>query len=376
MTKRMIIMLVAVGLILGAVFGFLAFKSYMMKKYMASMASPAQTVSTAKAAVTEWQSELRGVGSIRAVKGVDISSELSGTIEDIRFDSGDTVKQGDLLVKLRAEDDIATLRTLEAKAKLAEITYNRDVAQLKAQAVSQATVDADTANLANAKAEVDAQQALVDKKHIRAPFSGTLGIRMVDVGQYVQPGAVMVTLQQLDSLYLDFSLPEQAVSQLRTGQKITARTDTYRDKTFTGKIIAINPKVDPASHNIQVRAKLDNPEKLLLPGMYATATVRTGKPQPYVTVPQTAITYNTYGSTVYLVEDKGKNDKGETQLVARQNLVKTGETRGDQVAILSGVKEGEEVVSSGQIKLQNGTAIIVNNTITPKNDENPQPKDE
>lgn len=376
MTKRMIIMLVAVGLILGGVFGFLAFKQHMIKKYMSSMGAPAQTVSTTKATLLEWQSELRGVGSIRAVKGVDISSELAGSIEEIRFDSGDNVKQGDLLVKLRADDDIARLRMLEAKAKLAEITYNRDLVQLKVQAVSQATVDADTANLANAKAELDAQQALVDKKHIRAPFSGTLGIRAVDVGQYLEPGAVMVTLQQLDHLYLDFSLPEQAIAQLRTGQKIIARTDSFKDKLFTGKIIAINPKVDPASRNIQVRATLDNPEKLLLPGMYATATIKAGKPQNYVTLPQTTLSYNPYGNTVYLVDSKGKNDKGEPQLIARQSFVKTGQTRGDQIAILSGVKEGEEVVSSGQIKLQNGTPIIINNSIVPSNDENPEPKDE
>lgn len=369
-------MLVAVGLILGGVFGFLAFKQHMMQKHMSSMGSPAQTVSTTKATLSEWQSELRGVGSIRAVKGVDISSELAGSIEEIRFDSGDSVKQGELLVKLRADDDIARLRMLEAKAKLAEITYNRDLVQLKVQAVSQATVDEDTANLANAKAELDAQQALVDKKHIRAPFSGTLGIRAVDIGQYVEPGAVMTTLQQLDLLYLDFTLPEQAISQLRTGQKITARTDTYKDKLFTGKITAINPKVDPASRNIQVRAKLDNPEKLLLPGMYATATIKAGKPHNYITLPQTTLSYNPYGNTVYLVDNKGKNDKGEPQLIARQSFVKTGQARGDQVAILSGVKEGEEVVSSGQIKLQNGTPIIINNSIMPSNDENPEPKDE
>jgi len=374
MTKQMLIMFHGVVLILACV----AFYKIHDIQAMIAMQSniPRPTVSAIKAEFKDWQPQLEAVGSLRAAKGVDITGELAGIVEEIRFSSGGDVKQGSLLVKLRAEDDVAKLASLEAAAKLAEITYNRDKKQLKAQAVSQAVVDTDTAQLKSAHAQVAEQKAIVDKKFIRAPFSGHLGIRNIDVGQYLNPGTAIVTLQQLDPIYLDFYLPQQALAQVETGQVIHAKSDTYPGRTFEGKITAINPKVDTATRNVQIRAEIQNHDHALLPGMYATASINAGATTHMLTLPQTAITYNPYGNTVFILKEKSKDSEGKPQLTAQPTFVTIGETRGDQVQVLKGVKEGDLAVTSGQIKLQNGTPVIVDNSLAPKNDENPQPKDE
>ncbi len=374
--KRMLIMLAIVGVILGGIYGFQVFKGIMIKKYMASMGGQAQTVSTTVAAMQEWNSNLEAVGTLRAAKGVDLSTEVAGVVEEIHFDSGEEAKAGKLLVKLRADDDTAKLRSLEAAAKLAESTYQRDVNQLKIQAVAQATVDMDAANLASAKAQVAEQKALVEKKFIRAPFAGSLGIRKVDVGQYVSPGTAVVTLQALDPIYLDFYLPQNALARVKEKQTVLVKNSTYPDQKFTGTISAINSKVDEATRNVEVRVSLDNAEHLLLPGMYSTVSIDVGEPQQYLTLPQTAITYNPYGDTVFVVEEKAKEDGGEKQLTAQQRFVTLGPTRGDQVAILKGIKEGDTVITSGQIKLQNGSAVNVNNDVLPADQANPEPSNQ
>jgi membrane fusion protein, multidrug efflux system len=375
MIKRMAIMLVVVGLVFGGIFGFQAFKAKMIAKVMAAQGAPAQTVSTANAEYQEWQPRLEAVGSLRAVNGADLGLEVAGIVDEIHFNSGDDVEAGAPLLQLRADDDIAKLRSLEAAADLAQINYDRDRKQLKIQAVSQAVVDTDAANLRNAKAQVAEQQAIVDKKTIKAPFAGRLGIRAVDLGQYLSAGTTIVTLQALDPIYVDFTLPQQALDELKVGQPVTAVIDTYPGQTFTGVISAINPKVDTSTRNLQLRATLSNPDRKLLPGMFATVDIDTGAVRRYVTLPQTAITFSTYGDSVYIVEDKGKGPTGQPQLVARQTFVTTGPTRGDQVAILNGIKPGDTVVSAGQIKLRNGVPIQVNNTVTPTADASPTPAD-
>jgi len=369
----MIIMLVAVAVIFGLVFAWITFGHYMRDKFMHSMGIPPQTVSTMVASAQEWQPELNAVGSLRAVNGADLSSQVAGTVSAIHFESGAEVKAGTLLVELAQADDIGKLKSLQAAAALAQITLDRDQRQLKVQGVSQQTVDADLQNLKSAQAQVAEQQANVDYKNIRAPFDGRLGIRQVDVGQYLAAGTTMVTLQSLDPIYVDFYLPQQAVSALKIGLKVKAEVDTFAGRTFDGEITSVNSKIDPATRNVQIRATLKNPEHILLPGMYATVEIATGQPQRYITLPATAITYNSYGSTVFLVDDKGKDADGHPQLVARQVVVTTGLTRGDQVAVLTGVKEGETVVSAGQIKLRTGFPVIVDNTVTPKFDPHPVP---
>jgi membrane fusion protein, multidrug efflux system len=370
MIKRMVIMLIAVGVVLGGVFGFQAFKAAMIKKFMSSMSAPPQTVSVAKAEYSEWQPQIEAVGSLRAVRGADLSLEVSGVVDSISFNSGDDVEQGAPLLKLRADDDAAKLVSLQATAELNEITYERDQKQFKIQAVSQATLDTDVANLKNAKAQVAQQQAILDKKFLRAPFAGHLGIRQVDLGQYLGAGTTIVTLQALDPIFLDFFVPQQAVDQIHIGQAVTVRIDAFKDQTFAGEISAVNPKVDASTRNIQVRATLKNPDHKLVPGMYATVEIATGAPQKYITLPQTAITYNPYGDTIYIVDSKAGPD-GKPQRTARQTFVTTGATRGDQVAVLKGVEAGDTIVTAGQIKLHNGSPILIDNSITPTADASP-----
>ena len=371
MIKRMVIMLLAVAVVLGGVFGFQVFKGMMIKKFMAQMASPPQTVSATKAGYDEWQPKLEAVGSLRAVKGADLSLEVAGVVDAISFNSGDDVEEGAFLLKLRAEDDIAKLDSLKATAELSAINYERDQKQFRIQAVSQATIDSDAANLKNAKAQVAQQQAILDKKTLKAPFAGHLGIRAVDIGQFLNAGTAIVTLQALDPIYMDFFVPQQAIAQIKMGQTVTVKIDAYADRTFAGEISAINPRVDASSRNVQVRASLKNADHKLLPGMYATVEIPTGAPQNYITLPQTAITYSPFGDTVYVVDQKGADAKGEPQQIARQTFVTTGATRGDQVAILKGVGDGDTVVTAGQIKLHNGSIVMIDNAIKPTADAAP-----
>jgi len=371
MTKRMVIMLATVAVVFGGVFGFQMFKAAMIKKFMSQMAQPPQTVTAGKASFSAWQPKIGAVGTLRAVKGADLSLEVAGVVDQIAFSSGDDVEAGVLLLKLRSDDDLAKLQSLQATAELNEITFERDQKQLKLQAVSQATIDTDAANLKNAKAQVAQQQAILDKKTLRAPFAGHLGIRAVDLGQYLGAGTVIVTLQALDPIFMDFFVPQQAVDQVKIGEQIAVKVDAYKDQTFAGEISAINPKVDASSRNVQVRATLKNADHRLLPGMYATVEIPIGAPENLITLPQTAISFSPYGDTVYIVDDKGAGADGKPQLVARQSFITTGATRGDQVAVLKGIGEGDLIVTSGQLKLHNGSSVLIDNTVAPTADAAP-----
>ena len=370
----MIIMLAAVGLVLGTIFVFeLVVAPYFKKQFIATLANPPQTVSTTVAAKQSWQPQLKAIGSLRAMRGADLSSQVGGIVSAIHFESGAEVAQGTLLIELSSADDVAKLDSLKATAALARLTYDRDKRQFDAHAVSQQVVDNDAQNAKSAEAQVAQQQATVDYKMIRAPFAGKLGIRQVDLGQYVSPGTALVTLQSLDPIFVDFTLPQQALSQIGMGQKVKVEVDTYPGEDFAGTIAAVNSKVDTTTRNVQVRAEIANPQHRLLPGMFATIDIDTGAPQDYITLPQTAVAYNPFGSTVFVVDDKGKGANGQDQLVARQVFVTTGDARGDQVAIVKGIDVGDTVVTAGQIKLRNGSPLKVDNTVQPSDDPNPHP---
>jgi membrane fusion protein, multidrug efflux system len=389
MIRRMVLMLLVLGIVLGGYFAFQQFKAKMIHGFLASMANPAQTVSTVTATTQTWQPEVQAVGSLRAVNGATLSLEVGGVVTRIDFKSGDDVREGQVLLQLRADDDAAKLAALEASAALAQVNYDRDLRQFRSQAVSQAVVDTDSYNLKNARAQADQQRAIVAQKTLRAPFAGHLGIRAVDLGQYLNAGTAVVTLQALDPLFVDFSVPQQALSRVVVGQTVAAKVDTFPTETFQGKIIAVSPSVDTDSRNVQMRASLPNPDHRLLPGMFATINIAAGAPEQHITLPQTAITYNTYGSTVYLVQKSDGNGAapgGAAQggaapaaapppLIAKQIIVTTGTTRGDQVAVLSGVKPGDVVVSAGQIKLHNGAPVVINNKIQPSDNPAPAPAD-
>ena len=394
--RWMLIMILAVLVVIG----FIAYKKYTafqgFKTMAAAMKNPPQTVSAVKAAFQPWQAELKSVGTLRAVNGVDLAFETPGIVEALHFNSGDDVTAGTVLLNLRLNDEPGKLESLKAQQNLAEIVLTRDQKQFAAQAVAQATIDTDSANLRNLKAQVAQVQAQMDEKIIKAPFAGHLGIRQVDLGQYVQAGTAIVTLQALDPIYIDFSLPQQALDQLKVKAPVAVKIDTYPQESFTGEIAAVNPKIDPTTRNVQVRASIKNPAHKLFPGMYGTVLLQVGQPQNYLTIPQTAVTFNPYGSTVYLVSHeapapdavKAEADKpapakakpaagppAGDAIYAKQIFITTGETRGDQVAVLSGLSEGDQVVTSGQNKLHPGVPLTINNAIETGFDANPQPQD-
>lgn len=361
MIKRMTIMLCGMAILFGGLYGFQTFKEIMIRKAIGAMANPPQTVSTVVAANAPWQSNLSAVGSLRAVNGADLALQVAGIVQSIEFSSGDSVTAGQTLLSLVATDDLAKLRSLQATAENYAIVLKRDEEQIKFNAVSQATVDSDKANLKNAQALVEQQKALLEQKTLKAPFSGRLGIRAVDLGQYLSAGTSIVTLQSLDPIYVDFYLPQQALASIRIGQDVSAAVDAFPAERFTGQITAINAKVDSASRNVQVRATLRNGEARLLPGMFAKVEIAVGTPEQVVTLPLTAIVNNSYGDLVYLVDDLH-----DGQGTARQMFVKTRPPKGDRVAVNDGIKPGETVVIAGQLKLRNGSPVKIDNSRVPQ----------
>ncbi|MBB5189534.1 membrane fusion protein (multidrug efflux system) [Silvimonas terrae] len=371
MTKRMIIMLVVVGVIFGGIFGFQVFKGMMIKKYLSGNKAPPVTVTATHVGTQPWQPTLSAVGTLRAVRGVDLSSEVAGQVRDVLLQSGSFVKAGQPLVKLNDDTEVAQLKSLQASADLSATTLKRDKGQLEAQAVAQAVVDADIADLNSKNALVAQQQAVIAKKVIRAPFAGKVGISTVNPGQYINPGDKLATLQTVDPILVDFLVPQQALQQLKIGQTINVKSDANPKATYTGKITAIDAKVDPSTRNIQVEASVSNPKGDLLAGMFATVNVSTQEPIKYLTLPQTAVSFNPYGEVVYLITE-GKDKDGKQELTVKQTFVNAGQTRGDQVSIVGGLKEGDYVVTSGQHKLKNGSTVIVNDKQAPSDNPNPQ----
>jgi membrane fusion protein (multidrug efflux system) len=301
-------------------------------------------------------------------------------VEKIHFQSGEDIEAGKILVELRKDTDNARLESLKATAELNAINLRRDQAQLKIKAVSQATVDTDVANLRSANAQVVQQEAVIAQKTLVAPFAGRLGIRQIDIGQYIGAGTVIVTLQALDPIFLDFVLPQQALHGVTVGQTISATVDAFPGQSFKGKIDAISSKVDLASRNVQIRASLANADRKLRPGMFASVEIATGKPQRLITLPQTAIVYAPFGNSVFLAQNgeerAGKKEPPGSGLVAHQAFVQLGETRGDEVAVLEGVSEGATVVTAGQVKLRNGSPLAISETPQPPVNADPKPVDQ
>jgi membrane fusion protein (multidrug efflux system) len=380
MKKRMTIMLIIVGLLVGGLVGFNVFKGIMMQKYMGKGGLPPATVTAMKVDFQVWQPQLNAVGTLRAIHGVDVTTEVAGLVRSINFKSGDEVRAGQVLAQLNADSDVAQLHSLEAAAELASTIYERDKAQLAAEVISKAQVDTDAGDLKSKRAQVAQQQAIVEKKTLRAPFAGKLGISIVNPGQYLNPADKLVTLQTIDPIYVDFNLPQQQLPQVSIGQTVTLTTDTFPGVTFIGKINAINSKIDINTRNVQVEATIPNAKRQLLPGMFANVRVNSGEENRYLTLPQTAITFNPYGNTVFVVKpsDKAedKDAKGNAKLLAQQVFVTTGPTRGDQVAILKGIEPGTQVVTSGQVKLKNGTPLIIDNKVQPSNSPDPKPQEQ
>ena len=373
MSKRMIQMLVVVVAII-AILGFIKFQQISAAmKAGASFQMPPEAVTTVVAQPGKWESTIQAVGSIEPIQGVTLAADQPGVVSRISFQSGSRVQQGQVLVALDTRQEHAQLNAAEARRDLAKQSLDRAQALLKEGAIAQAEFDQAAAQFKQADATVREIQAAIDRKTIRAPFSGTAGIRQVNLGQYVNSGDPIVPLQSLDRVYVDFAVPQQQVSALRPGAKVEV-ADSGSVSLATGTITAINPVADEATRNVQVQATFANPRGRLRPGMYVTCRVAVGAGQSITALPISAINYAPYGNSVFIVEEM-KGQDGKPYKGVRQQFVQLGEARGDQVAVLSGIQPGQEVVTSGVFKLRSGAAVVVNNDVKPSNNPAPKPED-
>ncbi len=371
----MFIMLVIAAVLIAAVTWFHLFKDRMIGKFMKGMANQPQTVSTAQARLETWQPTIQALGTLRASRQASLGAPVGALVTAIRFHSGEHVRAGAELVDLDPAPLRAQLRQLQAQEHLARLNLRRDRAQLALHAVSQAVVDTDEATLQADEAGISAQQALIAQHVISAPFAGRLGLRQVDLGQYLAPGGVAVTLQKLDPMLIDFNVPQSRIDMIRVGMPGELSTNSVPGKSYAIRVIAIEPQVDTATRNLTVRARVANPGEKLLPGVFATVRLQQGSPKQYITLPNAAVTYNPFGETVYVIKQEGKGPDGKPHQVAEQRFITTGPQRGDQVAVLKGLKAGETVVTSGQLKLRNGTPVLINNSVEPGSSADPTVSD-
>ena len=364
----MIIMLLLMGLVFGGIFAFQIYKSSQIEKFMKKNAEKIITVSAEEVKFESWQPKIKTTGTLLAVNGIDIVPEVAGVIEKIYFNSGDQVKEGAPLLDLNSDVEKAQLESLKAQVEIAKITYKRDQEQLKVQALSQAKVDEDFYDLKDKEAQKKALETLIEKKHIKAPLKGRLGICGLISGNYLNIGDEIVTLQDTTALLMDFSLPQQMISVVKVGKKIQMRFDGYPGEVFSGKVTSINPVVDVDTRSFLIEASVENPKGELLPGLFGTIDLYTSVPQDFLTLPQAALTFNPYGTYVYVIEEEGKDEKGNPRQIAVQRFVTPGDKRGDQVAILKGLKVGERVVTGGQMKLKNKVPVEIDNSVVPSRD--------
>jgi membrane fusion protein (multidrug efflux system) len=370
MTKRMLFMLGAVIVFIAIIGGF---KYFQIQKAMAGMSyqPPPEAVTTVVARQEEWNSTLKAIGTVAAVQGVTVSADLPGVVERIDFDSGRAVSKGQVLVVLDAKQERAQLASAEAQRELNRVNLERMRGMMAAKIIPQATYDTAAAEAKQADARVAELRATIERKIIRAPFDGVLGLREINLGQYLAGGAAIVSLQSLRPVYVNFSVPQQEMSHLAVGSDIDVDAGGVAE---SGKVTAFGAVIDEATRNGQVQASFANRDGRLRPGMFVEAHFAAGAKTAAITLPVSAISYAPFGDSVFIVDDE-KGPDGKTYRGVRQQFVKLGESRGDQVAVLTGVKPGEEVVTSGVFKLRPGAAVQVNNSVQPGNNPKPRPED-
>lgn len=375
MKKRIIFILTSLVVMVAALAGTKLLQFQTMMASAQAYSPPAQAVTAAPVRSETWEPRLSAVGTLVAVQGVTVTAEVAGKITGIAFEAGAPVKAGQVLVRQDTAAEESQLRGAEAAAELARTTLARNAALLAQHTISQAEYDTASASFTESAAQADNLRAAIAKKTIRAPFAGRLGVRQVNLGQVVDSGTPIVTLQSLDPIYVDFTLPQQQLSAVRPGLPVRLSTDAAPGREFSGKVSVVNPQVDPATRNAQVRATLANPDETLLPGMFANVTIALPSTGPVLTVPATAVLYAPYSDSVFVLDAKPGENGAADATVLRQQFVKLGEKRGDFVAVASGLKEGELVASTGVFKLRGGMAVTVDNTHAPAFNLAPAPAD-
>jgi membrane fusion protein (multidrug efflux system) len=374
MAKRMIVMLIVTLGFLGGL-GFVKFQQIQTAIAQgAAFQPPPEAVTTIVAQQEEWPATLSVIGTMAAVQGVTVSADLPGMVERILFESGQAVRAGQVLAVLDTRQERAQLAAIEAQRDLARVTFDRMQGLVNEKVISRAEFDRATAEINQTDARVDEIRAVIERKTIRAPFSGILGIRQVNLGQYLAGGDALVTLQSLNPIYVNFGVPQQSAGQIVIGRTVRLTSDGMAGAEWSGRITAIDSLVDETTRNIQVQATLANPGERLRPGMFVQTEVPMGPGQTVIALPASAISYAPYGDSVFVVGEM-KGEDGTPYRGVRQQFVKPGAARGDQVAVLAGIDPGDEVVTSGVFKLRNGAAVLVNNTVQPGNDPSPRPED-
>lgn len=368
----MILMLVLAVVFIAAI-GY--WKYVVIRKGMAEgakFAPPPASVTTVIVRPEKWQPVLRMVGSLNAVNGVTMSADLAGIVSEIAFESGKSVKKGDLLVKLDTQQEEAQLRSAEARLALAQTDLERKRDLIEKKAIAQSDLDTSQSQVTQTQASVEEMKALVARKRLTAPFDGLAGIRQVSLGQYVNPGAPIVPLQSLDPIYVDFSVPQQNVSELAVGKKLRLSVSGLQGEQFEGQITAVDALVDEDTRNIRVQGTIKNPDHKLRPGMFADVEMLLPEKSGVLAIPSSAISYAPYGDSVYVVRERKESD-GTKMTAVKQQVVQLGPKRGDQVSVMTGLKDGDEVVSAGVFKLRPGAPVRVDNSVQPGNEKDPKP---
>ena len=369
----MIVMLVGMAVFI-SVLGVVKIRQFQaMAEQFASMQPPPEAVTTITAERDAWPATLSAIGTVAAVHGVTVSADLPGIVNRIAFESGRYVDEGDVLVQQDTRQEQAQLAAAEAQLELARLNFERMQGLIADDAVSRAEYDDAAAAQKQAEARLREIRATIERKTIRAPFSGILGIRQVNLGQYLTGGDAVAPLQSLNPIYVDFAVPQQEAAEVRVGSTVRIGATVLDGRSFSGRITALDSVVNPETRNVQVQATFANPNRVLRPGMFVQTEVLLGASEPVVALPASAINYAPYGDSVFVVTDM-KDPNGRNYLGVRQQVVKLGPARGDQVAVLSGVKPGEQVVTSGVFKLRNGAAVRVNNKVQPSNSRAPKPE--
>jgi len=374
-SKQRIAVAVGVLAVVGILVGVKAGQIVTMVRAGESFVPPPQAVTSAEARVAEWEGATSAIGSLVAERSVVVAAELPGIVREIAFDPGTSVRRGAVLVRLDTSVEAAQLASALAEASLARVSHERARRLRQGEANAQADLDAAEARAKEADATVARLQATIAKMTIRAPFDGRIAIRQVELGQVVSPGSPVASLQSVSPILADFWLPQRALAKLALGQRARVRTDTFPDAVWDGEITTINPEVDPSTRNVRVRATFPNRDGRLRPGMFANVEVVSSESQAVLTIPATAVIFAPYGDSVFAIE-QAKDKTGKVTAVARQKFVRTGEHRGDLVAVISGLQAGETVVSTGAFKLRNGAAVAVNNALAPAAQIAPKPTDD